>query len=222
MKKIPFKKLLNKHNGRSFLICCPGKNFLDYHEDIQKIIKEEELITIGSNKICELVYLDYHMFTNNDKYEKYGGIVHPNSVLMLGKYIKTKWAKKHSVKRYISIEYTDRDKKEKLKYNKKTGVIEGYYRTSGNLAIMICHLMGASKIYISGMSGFTFEFDGKVHYYEAEIKRDQKSKKEWQKKYDSPVAKSLDNLAEYGIPFKLITPTIYNKHYDKTILNRVT
>jgi len=212
------KSICNKHQGRSFLVYCPGKNILEWKDKVSSFIKDENLITIGSNKLMELVDLNYHMFTNNDKYEAYGGMVRDHSTLLLGSHILKKHIKKHKPQDYVRVNYTDTDPSESMKYNRKLDRIEGYYRTSGNLAIMLCHLMGASSIYVAGMSGFTWNFDGNVHYYKPEITRDVKTKKTWRKRYDKPVAKSLNNMVKFGIKFSIITPTIYDKHYDGSVL----
>lgn len=138
---------------------------------------------------------------------------------MLGRYIKPAFIRKHSPKDYIHINYTDRNTSEKVGYTKD--IVRGYYRTSGNLAIMLSHLMGAKMIYVAGMSGFTFEFDGDIHYYKAELKKsDVKTKEEWYNNYDKPTIRCLNQLKKYGIHFSLITPTIYEKHYDKSVLRR--
>ncbi len=217
-KKTFFKSLLNKHPGRSFLIYCPGKNILEWRDCVNQFIKTQNLITIGSNRITDLIIPHYHMFTNNSKYERYGNLPHRSSTILIGSHIADKWLSKHNPSKYVLVNYTDRDRSEPISYDAKKDIVRGYYRTSGNLSIMLANLMGAKKIYIAGMSGFTHKFDGTVHYYQAEIKRDVKAYKEWLRKYYEPVARSLDNLKSYGIEFKIITPTIYKKHFDKRVL----
>ncbi|MFA6088639.1 MAG: hypothetical protein WC755_02130 [Candidatus Woesearchaeota archaeon] len=216
-EKKPFSSLLQKHKDRDFIICCPGKNILEYYKKVVFFVKKKNLITIGSNKITELIPLYYHMFTNNDKYDSYGNLVRDDSILMLGENIIRKYVKRYKPKEYVAIKYEERDP---IEYNSDNGMITGIYRTSGNLAIMLCHLMGARMIYIAGMSGFTYKFDGKVHYYKAEMKKDKKTKETWYKNYDKPVMQSLDNLKNQGIKFSIITPTMYNKHYDGSVLNQ--
>ena len=217
-KKISFQSVLDKHKGREFLVCCPGKNIIEWKERVSSFALENELMVIGLNKVPDIIVPNYHLFTNNDKYEHYGDNTGSSTVL-LGSGIRKEWILKHSPREYVLVKYNDRNKNEPDKYNSNKDVIEGYYRTSGNLAIMVSHLMGASVVYIAGMCGFTFQFDGTVHYYKAEIGRDVKSKKEWHRKYDNPVGRSLDNLKAYGIKFKIITPTIYEKHFDGEVLS---
>ncbi len=218
-KKVAFKSLLNKHSGKGFLIYCPGKNITEWRDSVNAFVAHKGLLVIGSNKITDLIAPDYHMFTNNDKYEKYGNLVRDDSTLLIGSHMNEAHIRKHAPKEYVHVQYTDRDKKEPISYNRKKDIIQGYYRTSGNLAIMICHLMGAKSIYIAGMCGFTYQYDGDVHYYKPEIKRDVKTKKEWTNKYDKPVAKALKRLKAYGVDFKIVTPTIYKEHYDGSVIS---
>mgnify|MGYP001578006640 CR=1 FL=1 len=217
MKKIEFNSLVNNHVGRNFLIVCPGKNILEWKEKIDNFICKYYPITIGLNKILSVLVPYYHLFTNNDKYENYGNLIDKTSILMLGSDILDKWIQKHNPREYISVKYNDRNPEEPIGFS--NGLISGYYRTSGNLAIMVAHVMGAKTIYIAGMSGFLYNFDGDVHYYKAEINRDKKSKEEWNNRYDKPISQSLDKLKSFGVDFKIITPTIYEKHFDKNILD---
>jgi len=218
MKKIPFKSLIREHIGREFIVCCPGKNISEYMGQIKRLIVERKLVVIGINKIFDLFELDYHLFTNNAKYESYGGTT--QGTLMLGDGVDSKMTKKHAPSQYVCIEYQD-DPKNKIKYDSKTGQIYGHFRTAGNLSIMLSHLMGATKVYVAGMCGFTYKFDGDVHYYKAEMKKDKNSKKTWKNKYDKPVQEGLNRLKKYGINFSIITPTIYSKHYDSSVLDEV-
>jgi hypothetical protein len=218
LKETKFSILLDKYVGRDFLVYCPGKNILEWQERVNNLVAEKDLLVIGSNRVTDLIVPNFHLFTNNEKYENYGHFPDSSSSVMLGSHIKRKPKHKPKYRSIVRVDYTDRDKTEPMGYDKKRGVIEGYYRTSGNLAIMMCHLMGARHIYVAGMSGFTFEFDGNVHYYAPEIGRDTKKKKEWINKYDKPVTQALSNLKAYGIDFKIITPTRYTDHYDRHIL----
>lgn len=220
-KKTPFKSMLNRHEGRDFLIYCPGKNIDEWHDRVNRFIKKNQLITIGSNKITQLFVPDYHIFTNNDKYQHYGHQVAKTSKLVIGRYIKPAFIKKHNPPEYIFVDYTDRDPEEKPSYDAAKDIVRGYYRTSGNLAIMLSHLMGARTIYVAGMSGFTFQFDGDIHYYKAELKKsDMKTRDEWWTGYDEPVIRCLAYLRGMGINFKLITPTIYKDYYDSSVLKQ--
>lgn len=218
-KGTPFKTLLNTAKDRDILIFCPGKNIVEWTDRVKEYVAETNSLVIGCNKISNLIEPDFHLFTNNDKYNHYGQEVLPTSQLILGRYVQDKYIKKNNPKHFIRVRYTDRDPQEKLSYSSKTDTIRGYYRTSGNLAIMMSHLMGARAIRVAGMSGFMFQFDGDVHYYPNELERsDFKKKKEWLTKYDVPILNCLNRMKAMGIDFQIITPTFYEDHFYGSIL----
>jgi hypothetical protein len=208
---IPFASLIQSYSGRDFIVVCPGKNIVEYLSRIKELINKQNLLVIGMNKIGELIRPDFHLFTNNEKFKNYGNLVSEHSRLMLGSHINPDHISYHGIKKYIAVKYTDRDPEERIRFD--VGTIYGYFRTSGNLSIMLAHLMGAKNIYVAGMSGFTYNFDGNVHYYNPEINRDKKTRKEWFKKYDVPTIRCLAELKGLKIPFKIITPTLYEDHF---------
>jgi hypothetical protein len=219
--EISFSACIDKHKGKDFLIYCPGKNIVEWHDRVMNFVKEKDLITIGCNKVFNLFKPTYHIFTNSEKYREYGGSVNKSSTPILGLRIVQNLIDMYEHKTYICVKHNDKDPNEKIEYDKKRDIIRGYYRTSGNLAIMVASLMGSRKIYIAGMSGFLFNFDGTVHYYNAEVPRDVKSKEEWHKKYDVPISRALGNLKKAGIDFEIITPTIYSDHFNPgALVNR--
>jgi hypothetical protein len=116
---------------------------------------------------------------------------------------------------YTLINFTDMKEGVPIGYSK--GKILGFYRTAGNLSIMIAHLMGAKDVNIVGMDGHTFyDYEdiksGKKshHCYEEDYKP---FTKEACIKKDQVVTRVLTNLTDYGIDLKILTPTVYKKFY---------
>jgi hypothetical protein len=215
-----FSELLGRYKGRSFLVYCPGKNVLEWKNAINQFISGRDLLVIGANNITELLIPHFHIFTNKHKYLQFGPTVQKSSILMLSSRMSDKTIRRAGHRRWraVRINCLDRIKREPLGYDQKEDSIKGWYKTSGNLAIMLCHLMGADKIYVAGMSGFTYKFDGHVHYYKSKTGREVKGQGEWYRKFDVPVTGVLDRLKAYGIDFNLITPTIYTDHYDGSVI----
>ncbi|RLC78268.1 MAG: hypothetical protein DRI61_10120, partial [Chloroflexi bacterium] len=105
----------------------------------------------------------------------------------------------------------------------RDGTIYGWYRTAGNLAIMICHLMGINNINIIGMDGYT-RFS----------KEDLVNKKKSQHCYgdghtdtadydtciikDKHIEAILHNIRNSGVRFNIITPTKYADFYNAEVL----
>jgi len=209
-------------NNKNVMILCPGSNLTKYQEQICSFIKHNKCITFCVNRSNQFVVPEYHVYTNNSRFSKYGGEVHPSSHLLLGRYIKSNLIQKFCQDRPINswhiIDYTDRDISEPIGYRytseaASTVQIRGYYRCVSCLTIMIATILYAKPIYIAGMDGFTYDANN-VHCYKDEPD-DIKTKQEWINRYDTVVYQVLKNLKTYGAKFDIITPTIYSKFYMK-------
>jgi len=204
------KEFINKHKGKDFLIVCTGKTLYKLSSEVRKFSVFNYTMTMGINTCTRILIPSYHVFTNNDRIKTYIGEHNSYSTLLIGSHIKERNIPK--IDHHI-IKYTDRDPDEPIGYENDT--IKGYYRTGGCLMIMMAHLMGAKNIYVAGMDGFCYNFDGNVHFHfdDRRNKNNVKEFKEWYD-YDTKVIKVLSNLKEYGINFKIITPTVYKEHYE--------
>lgn len=212
------ENLINTHRGRKALIICAGSSVKEYENKINSFILEEKPVTIGINNMTGFFMPDYHLWTNTKRFRNFGKSIYPESELLLGAGIHLK-----TVREVIdSIEYTVinfTDMKEGVPIGYKKGKILGFYRTAGNLAIMIAHLMGASEVNIVGMDGHTF------HNYE-DVKSGKKSHHCYEEDYkpftkeicikkDQVVTGVLGTLENYGINLKILTPTVYKKFYRR-------
>lgn len=210
------ESLINKHKGRRAVILCAGSSVKEYESKIDTFIFEERAFTIGINNITDFWMPDYHLWTNTQRFRTFGKKIYPESKLLLGSGIHLKTVRDviGSMK-YTVINFTDM--KEGVPIGYKKGKILGFFRTAGNLAIMIAHLMGAKDVSIVGMDGHTFhnyedvESGKKSHHcYEEDYKP---FTKEVCIKKDQVVTRVLTNLTEYGINLKILTPTVYKKFY---------
>lgn len=212
-----FDKFIEKHKGRNFLIAGTGRNTGIYIDKIKKFITDKNPIVIGMNSINRLLIPDYHLFTNNDRIKNYINEVDNKSTLLIGSHINKENLPDRD---YALIKYTDRNPKEKMEY--KNGVICGYYRVSGLLAVMIAHLMGAKKIYITGKDGYADtckKNNGRVHFHDDDRNNinNNKTAEEWKTRYDEPMLKVMHDLRNYGINFSIITPTVFKEFYENTL-----
>lgn len=215
------ESLINKHKGGRALIVAAGSSIKDYENKINSFILEEKPVVIGINNITEFFIPDYHLWTNTKRFRNFGKNILPESEILLGAGIHLKTVREvlGSVN-YTLINFTDM--KEGVPIGYKKGKILGFFRTAGNLSIMIAHLMGSKDISIVGMDGHTFynyedvKYGKKSQHCYGEGYTDNKS---WERsaEADQLVYKSLKNLQEYGINFKILTPTIYEDFYDSTV-----
>lgn len=225
------KDLENKEKGRPFLIVGAGSSTKIYLKGIRDYITKTIPTVIGINNITEYFIPHYHLWTNTQRFRTYGKYIVPCSNLLLGSNIPLKVINNvigdvieingvTKNREYTLINYTD---KEGIPIDYKKGKIYGYYRTAGCLAIMIANIMGASEINIVGMDGYS-----KYEYKDLESGNESQhcygkgftDTATWETciKKDKLINGVLKNIKNYGINFKIITPTKYGEFYDSSRL----
>jgi hypothetical protein len=205
----------------TIVIAGSGGSIKKYHWRITDFIEKNNAKVLGINYMTNLCTPDYHLWTNKQRYRDLGDCIDDRSVMMFGEGISEELIRKHHRGDYITIDYIDQ-KGENFGYN--DGVIRGHFRTAGTLAIMVAHVMGAKKIHIVGMDGYTLysrkelEKGDKNHHCYGSGYTDDAS---WEKckKKDKKVYSALRGLHEYGIDFDILTPTKFEDFYYKDILN---
>jgi len=224
------KDFLKRKNKKNSLIICSGSSPNDKIQNIKKFIKEnkKEFDIFGINNIHPEFrkYIDYHCFTNTQRFKKYGKYIDlKNSELLLGKNINNNIRKKvlNGFDDYFNIEYIDI---EKTKIDYDNGKVEGFFRTCGCLMIYISYLMKHENIFIIGMDGYTL--------YNEDILEDEKKSQHWygQGLTDTTTYKTcaqkdiliydvLNNLKHQNINFKILTSTLYKDFCDLNILKEL-
>jgi hypothetical protein len=218
------ESLINKHKGRRALILCAGSFIKEYESKIDTFIFEEKPFTIGINNMTDFWMPDYHLWTNTQRFRTFGKKIYPESELLLGSGIHLKTIRDiiGSMK-YTLINFSDM--KEGVKVGYRKGKILGYFRTAGCLSIMIAHLMGAKNVSIVGMDGYSYYkkdelLSGKEsHHCYGEGFTDTASWETCVEK-DRLINSALTGLKNYGIDFKILTPTKYEDFYDGSVLEK--
>ncbi len=220
MKRILFSHYENIAQGQKFLIIGSGYSILKYQKEIKNFIDLNNLITIGINKMNHIFVPEFHLWTNNQRFRDFGNDINKCSKLMLGCNIKKELIESRWKSDYIMVNYID---KKEIPLGYKDGAITGHFRTAGCLAIFLAHIMGSNNIFVVGMDGYTF-------YSQPELKNKEKNHHcygrgytddaEWKKcqQKDKIVCETLRELREYGIKFKIITPTVFKEFYDFSLL----
>ena len=210
----------NKH----VLIIGSGSSIKKHKRKILKFIDENDIVTFGVNYMTYLCCPDYHLWTNKQRYRDLGSCINEKSKFLFGCGMGTKLIKKHYNGNYENIEYvTDLRKAKKSDYYYEDGKYYGYFRTAGVLAIMIAYYMGAKKISIVGMDGYTLYSrkqllkGKKSHHCYGKGYTDDAS---WEKckKKDAEIYSTLRELRDIGIDFEIITPTKFKDFYNPNIL----
>jgi len=188
---------------------------------INKYINKNNCVSIGINNMASVVTPNYHLWTNKKRYKEYGSCVDTKSALLVGPKFSRKLVRLHYSGRYLTIQYKDGPKYEtKLM---KNGMIYGHFRTAGSLSIMLAHNMGASRISIVGMDGYTLHRKKDVvgnqknqHCYGSGF-TDGATWSECIEK-DNIVYNVLKEIKSAGVEFSILTPTVFDEFYDNSLL----
>jgi len=159
------KKIKNYH----ILIVCPGSNLLKYQDDIKSFIKENNVVTVGINRINSILIPDYHLWMDAKVYRKWGREINKKSTIVFGNHFKKNDIKKYWKGDYEVIKYS---KQKWSKYNndltsskyginnpiydKKRNKFCGVFRTAGSLAILWSYVKKAKTIKVVGMDGYSY------------------------------------------------------------------
>ena len=206
--------------GKNIIVVGAGSTVREYQDKIESFIHNREAVTIGINKITDFIVPKYHIWTNRQRWGAFGSCISRKSELLFGSSIKKQAIHKYYKGKVNRLSYTDRDG---LKVDYKNGKICGHFRTAGCLAVMVAHVMGAKNIFIVGMDGFTL-------HREKDVKSGKASHHCYGKGYtddagweacvlkDKLVDQALHNMSDYGVSFKIITPTKFVDFYDPDLL----
>jgi ubiquinone/menaquinone biosynthesis C-methylase UbiE len=214
-KVVKLSSYIGTAKGRNMMVVGAGGTLREYEKQIKSFIKNNDVMTIGINYMTGFCIPDYHFWTNKQRYRDLGQCISPHSKMMFGYSMPVKLIRKHHQGDYITVDYT---KKGADKVDYRDGKIYGNFRTAGCLAIMIAHLLGAENIYVVGMDGFTL-------HGRDEIEEGNKNQHCYGKGYtddatweqcvekDRIVYENLNEIDNFGVKFKIITPTKFEKFY---------
>jgi hypothetical protein len=207
--------------GKSFLIVGAGGTLKEYEGPIKKFMSKNNPVTIGINYMTGFCIPNYHLWTNRQRYRDFGSCINKNSKMIFGCNLPAKLIKKHFKGDYISVDY-DGSSGNSIRY--EGGKIYGNFRTAGCLAIVIAYLFGACDIYVVGMDGYTLHSREKLdrkagshHFYGKGFTDDTT----WEQciEKDRLVYENLSEIEVFGVDFKILTPTKFEKFYDGTVLS---
>lgn len=204
-----------------YMVIGSGRSIQDYKDQILDLIQRYNPTTIGVNNMTSLCYPNYHLWTNKRQYSKLGSCINPKkSKMLFGSGMRRDIIRKHHKGKFEYVKYTD---KRGAKLVLEKGKIRGYFRTAGVLAIGLSYTMGAKRIDVVGMDGYTL-------YSKENLKRGRQSQHcygkgktddaSWKDSLakDEAVYDSLRQINAYGLEFRIITPTKFEDYYDNTVL----
>lgn len=218
-----FSQLVESQKGRSFLIFGAASVVKDYKSQITAFIKKSNALTIGINKMTHIYVPDYHVWGNNQRLRDFGDCIKPSSTVIFGSGLKEEVKNKWDVD-YYNLDYHDYSFESNVGGGFKyiNGKVFGSFRTFGNTAIYLAHLMGAKHVYCVGISGYAQPYKGDQHCYGKGLtdlngNKGKAQDMEYEAKKDAIVYESLKELRKV-VNFSIITPTTFKDLYNGDIL----
>ncbi|MFC1595707.1 hypothetical protein ACFL4D_00275 [Candidatus Margulisiibacteriota bacterium] len=203
----------NRHQGRDFLILAGGPSFKKYQAQIESFIKKYDPIVLGANYLAELIVPDYHAFSNNRRFMDYVESVNEKSKLLLGQYIHKDMISEYTKLSYETMYYED---SADAPFDIKNNVISANCRTVSLLLMGTAIIMGAKRIFVAGLDGYTgTEEDGKIHFYNEKDETENRDvlmdKHFGNLKYLEQIDQYMSEQGNEGV--HILTPTSYTAFY---------
>ena len=204
---------INRHKGRDFLVLANGSTLKEYKTQIKKFINKINPVVLGANYLGGLFVPDYHAFNNKRRFVDYIDTVNKNSRLLIGAYVSDEMAREYTDKKYEKLVYLDRLGNN---FEIKNGVISTNCKTISVLLIGVAIVMGAKRIFVSGMDGYIYPKQQKhIHFYnevdEPENLDIIKERHNWNLFYLDQIDNYLCGKDKDGLI--LLTPTAYKRFY---------
>jgi hypothetical protein len=221
--------IINKIKGKHVIVAGAGFSLKKYWDDINLFIKNNNIITIGCNNVNDVFFPNYNFWGSNTRWKKYGNKVNKKTVLIFPYGEKEKDVRRHWSGSYM--EYKT-DKRPSRSHSNFKNIYE-CFKNITMTAIFWAYNQRVSKISIVGMDGYTL-------YEENSLKSEKESQHCFGKGFtDGSSYKFAYNFCrmkdikyyeklkllhkygkkEFGFGFEIITPTVYKKFYNPSILN---
>lgn len=221
LKKTSSKKTpvpyLDRHKGKDFLILAGGPSLVEYKSRIADFIKRYDPIVLGANNMGGHFVPDYHAFSNKKRFMTFVKTVHADSKLLLSEYMSEDMIKEHTTRAYESLRYVDQLTED---FAIEKGVINSNCRTVAVLLCAVAAVMGAKRVFVAGLDGYTQFEEGKRHFYkekdEPESQDEILERHRWCLATLSAISNHLSAAGKEEL--HIITPTSYQK-FHKGIRN---
>lgn len=218
LKRPPY---MNRHKGADFLVLGNGPVLAQCKHVLYEFIDRYRPIIMGGNHITPFIYPHYHAFTNRHRFIMYASTIDPNkSRVLLSPYLP-RWIIRRSYKGpYETLMFRNNPD---APFDIQDGIIPTDCRSVSILLIGVAIIMGAGRIFVAGIQGFRrlLADSAPLHYVDTptELVHDPQLSREYYLNRAEETARSLESVRQYmekqGLePFKIITPTDYEGHYQ--------
>lgn len=171
-------------SDKTILLVAPGKSMIKSIETIQKLTKEENIISIGLN--TEFEFNDYILTTRSDMYEK---------AVELGRNVIV----------CSNISKGGRGKVKILNYKNWIEIDERTHDSSAVIALNLLKTCKVKKVLLAGFDGFTLDMNN--NYYDKTMRRPITAEQvERRNQYYKGFIKRLKSM---GMDIGFVTPSLY-------------
>lgn len=216
--KISTPEYVDRHLGRNFIILGGGPTVKASFKEIINLQKKYNAIVIGTNKPFEKIQSDYQLFTNRKRWREFGTELETSTKVLLGVHLPRKEIELSD--QYELAMYVNSDDI----FDIKDGVITANCRTTAVLAIAISIVMGADRIFIAGLDGYSNLIRNKtdVHFYRNDDTPKTSEALDMHYDYLLDVEKKnafyLKQIQEYLLKenkktFKIVTETVFSDFF---------
>lgn len=173
-------------NGKKVLLIAPGKSIINFQDEINRIIANESVLSIGLN-LTESFDVDMHMTTRQDLYE---------AALVSGKIVITTSNVSKGTRGNVKV----------LNYKNWIDISDG--RTHDSSSVIILNLLktcGVRTIYLAGFDGFMVNIN--ENYSDPNLRHPVTV--EQTERRNAYYKRFIANIVDYGINIKFVTPSKY-------------
>lgn len=213
---------ISRHEGRDILVVATGPSLETHQEQIVQFIEKNAPIIITVNSSPSFLKPDYRAFTSRLRWQQYAGeLQESNCRVLLSPYFPKHIIRKHYRGPYEKLMYVNSNSQA---FDIRDGIIQSSCRTSAPLLIGTALVMGAGRIFVVGMDGYSsiLKTGGKINQdnaspkYGGEFKHLNHDHYQNLQKLNTRFLKEINQkMSSLGkTPFKIITPTEYCEHYD--------
>ncbi|MBW2617542.1 MAG: aldolase catalytic domain-containing protein [Deltaproteobacteria bacterium] len=202
----------DRHRGRDFLVLANGPSLGVYADRIRAFIEKYDPVVLGGNFLGGLFVPHYHAFTNKRRFMDYVGQVHPDSKLLLGTNFEEPFIREQTNRDFEWLVFQNR----LADFDIKEGVVTANCRTVSVLLCAVVLVMGASRVFVVGMDGYTqLTGEGVVHFYdETDDSRDPEHLLEQHRQCLYYLGQVNDYAEAQGLEgIHILTPTTYAAFY---------
>ena len=204
---------LDRYKGKDFLVLANGPSLKESQLEIKEFIEKYQPVVLGGNYLGGLFEPQYHAFSNKRRFVDYVESVSPRSKLLIGQHIPENMIREYVSRDYETIYYEDTLENP---FDIQAGIISANCRTVAVLLAGVALVMGARRLFISGMDGYMgTSVNSMLHFYDESAETNNLDALKEKHISNLKFLKQIDDymIRSGGEGLHIITPTNYKEFY---------